>query len=230
METTEKILDDYSDQEKGAYLGAIASIATADRSATEEEIEYIRSLAQAADLSAAQEQAVVKAATELSAEELKNCLTILKDSNLRFSLIADVITFAKVDNNYTKDEKANIEKMANYLKVDQNQFSLLDQFVNKTVETKTDPGEVRKPGFFESLGLKDGFEKSGMNVNALSKGLISMIGPVFLAKLISGGLGRRTNRISMPGIGMGGLGSIFSMLNRGGNYGGVGGLLPRLFR
>jgi uncharacterized tellurite resistance protein B-like protein len=231
MEQTEKILTDFSDQEKGAYLGAIASIATADRAATEEEIDYIRSLAQAADLSPAQEEAVVKAATELSPEELQKCLNILRNSNLKFSLIADVITFAKVDQNYTEDEKANIEKMAQYLKVDQNQFSLLDQFVNKTVETKADPGEVRKPGFFESLGLKDRFEKSGMNVNSLSKGLLGMIGPLFLAKMISRGLGgNRTNRVSMPGIGMGGLGSIFSMLNRGGSYGGIGGMLPRLFR
>jgi uncharacterized tellurite resistance protein B-like protein len=230
MEQTEKILNDFSDQEKGAYLGAIASIATADRSATEEEIEYIRSLARAADLSPGQEEAVVKAATELSAEELTHCLSILKNSNLRFSLIADVITFAKVDHQYTEEEKANIQKMAQYLKVDQNQFSLLDQFVDKTAEAKVDPAEVRKPGFFESLGLKDRFERSGMNVNSLSKGLLSMIGPIFLAKMISGGLGRRTNRISMPGLGTGGLGSIFSMLNRGGSYGGVGGLLPRLFR
>ena len=37
----EKLLKEYSDLEKGAYLGAISSIATADHSATEEEVEYI---------------------------------------------------------------------------------------------------------------------------------------------------------------------------------------------
>ncbi len=33
MEQTVTVLDGYNDMEKGAYLGAIASIATADRSA-----------------------------------------------------------------------------------------------------------------------------------------------------------------------------------------------------
>ena len=38
MEQDEKLLKDYSDLEKGSYLGAIASIATADRAASEEEL------------------------------------------------------------------------------------------------------------------------------------------------------------------------------------------------
>ena len=41
MTTPTTILSGYSDMEKGAYLGAIASISTADRSASEEELEYI---------------------------------------------------------------------------------------------------------------------------------------------------------------------------------------------
>src|SRR5687767_12119482 len=112
MEQSENILAGYSDQEKGAYLGAIASIATADRSATSEEIEHLRSLAQAADLSPEQESAVVRAAEEISADELKRCLDILKNSKLKFSLVADIITFAKVDKNYTPEEQANIKKIA----------------------------------------------------------------------------------------------------------------------
>ena len=35
---SEKLLKEFSDREKGAYLGAIASLATADHTATEEEI------------------------------------------------------------------------------------------------------------------------------------------------------------------------------------------------
>ena len=42
---TTSILDGYSDQEKGAYLGAIASLATADRAASQEEVEHLEELA-----------------------------------------------------------------------------------------------------------------------------------------------------------------------------------------
>jgi uncharacterized tellurite resistance protein B-like protein len=236
MEQSDNILAGYTDEEKGAYLGAIASIATADRAATDEEVEHLRALSQAADLSPGQEAAVVRAAEEISPDELRNCLDILKKSKLKFSLIADIITFAKVDRNYTSDEKDNIKKIADYLQVDHEQFSLLDQFVTKATDGKTDPVEVRKPGFFESLGLKDKFEGAGMNVNSLTKGLLGMLGPLLLGNMISRGMQRRRpafgqNRMSVPsGAGFGGLGSLFSMLSPGGAYRGTGGLLPRLFR
>jgi uncharacterized tellurite resistance protein B-like protein len=240
MEKSENVLAGYGDQEKGAYLGAIASIATADRSATEEEVQHLRSLAQAAELSSEQEAAVITAAREPSAEELKDCLDVLKNSDLKFSLVADIITFAKVDQKYTKEEKDNIEKIAEYLQVNQNQFSLLDQFVTKTAEAQPNPEEVRRPGFFESLGLKDRLEKSGINVSSLSKGLISMVGPMILGKMLSGGMKKKTgtnqpfgqSRMPLPsgGGGMGGLGSIFSMLNKGGSYKGLGSVLPKLFK
>jgi hypothetical protein len=76
MEQTEKLLKDYNDVEKGSYLGAIASIATADRQASEEEIEFIEALADSAELSTEQKEAVMRAATELSGDELKHALII----------------------------------------------------------------------------------------------------------------------------------------------------------
>ncbi|HYC86956.1 MAG TPA: TerB family tellurite resistance protein, partial [Chryseosolibacter sp.] len=147
MEQAQTILEGYSDQEKGAYLGAIASIATADRKASEEELQYLSALAKAASLSEQQEASVIRAATELSADELKRCLDILKDSSLKYSLVADLITFAKVDDSYSEDEKSNVEKIVDYLQVDRQQFSLLDQFVDKTTERQPNPEEVTRPGF-----------------------------------------------------------------------------------
>src|SRR5687768_1011909 len=125
MEQNEKLLKDYSESEKGAYLGAIASIATADHTASEEELEYIMDLADSAGISEDQKEAVKKAATELSGEELSRCLDILKTSDLRFSLVTDLISFAESDNNYSDEEKENVEKIARHLNINQEQFSLL---------------------------------------------------------------------------------------------------------
>ena len=154
MEQTEKLLKDYSDVEKGSYLGAIASIATADRTASEEELNYIMALADSAGLSEQQKNAVERAATELSGEELKRCLDNLKSSDLRFSLVTDLIAFAESDKNYTPEEKANIEKIAQYLNINKQQFSLLDQFVQKTAETNAAPEEMQQQVFWAHLGLK----------------------------------------------------------------------------
>ena len=41
MGQEEKLLKDYSDTEKGAYIAAISSIATADRTAGEDELDFL---------------------------------------------------------------------------------------------------------------------------------------------------------------------------------------------
>src|SRR4026207_1652004 len=194
----EKLLKDYSDMEKGAYLGAISSIATADHSASDEEIEYIMAVADSADLSPEQKQAVRRAATELTGQELKKCLDILKTSDLKFSLITDLISFAEADKKYSNEEKANIEKIAHYLGIDQQQFSLLDQFVKKTAEVNPGVEEVSHPGFLSKLGLDDKLKKSGININSLTKGLLSVAGPMILANLVSGRRNRGTGSSLNP--------------------------------
>ena len=227
----EKLLKDYSDLEKGAYLGAISSIATADHSASDEEMEYIMALAESADLSDEQKKAVSRAATELTGQELKKCLDILKDSDLKFSLIADLISFAEADKKYNEEEKANIEKIAQYLGIDQQQFNLLDQFVKKTAEVKPDVEEVTQPSFLSKLGLDDKLKRSGININSLTKGLLSVAGPMILANLVSGrrnrGMSSSLNPFSM-GSG-GGLGSIISMLSGGRGFSRTGNMFNRVF-
>ena len=226
----EKLLKDYNDLEKGAYIGAISSIATADHSASDEEMEYIMALAESADLSDEQKKAVSRAATELTGQELKKCLDILKDSDLKYSLVTDVISFAEADKKYTDEEKANIEKISQYLGINQQQFSLLDQFVKKTAEVKPEPEEVTKPSFLSKLGLDEKLKKSGININSLTKGLLGIAGPLILANLLrgrrrfSGGGGA----MSMPYQG-GGLNSIISMLSGGRGFSRTGNMFNRVF-
>ena len=227
----EKLLKDYSDLEKGAYLGAISSIATADRAASDEEMEYIMALAESADLSDEQKNAVSRAATELTGQELKKCLDILKTSDLKFSLVTDLISFAEADKKYSDEEKANIEKIAQYLGIDQQQFNLLDQFVKKTAEVKPGVEEVTQPSFLSKLGLDEKLKKSGININSLTKGLLSVAGPMILANLISGrrnrGMGTSSNPFGMSSGG--GLGSIISMLSGGRGFSKTGNMFNRVF-
>jgi uncharacterized tellurite resistance protein B-like protein len=238
MEQTEKLLKDYSDVEKGSYLGAIASIATADRTASEEELEYIQALADSAELSAEQKEAVERAATELSGEELKSCLDNLKGSDLRFSLITDLIAFAESDKNYSPEEKENIEKIAQYLNINKQQFSLLDQFVQKTARSNAAPEEIQHHGFLGSLGLEDKFKGAGINIGSITKGLLGVAGPMILGGLLSrgmrgrsgGGLGGMLGGGLGGMLGGGGLGSLTSMLNGGRGLGSTGGLFSRILK
>jgi uncharacterized tellurite resistance protein B-like protein len=238
------ILQGSSDLEKGAYLGAIASIATADRQATQEELDHIDALCEAAGLEGQQKEAVLRAATELSGDELNRCLDVLKTSDLRFSLVTDVIAFAKSDGQYTEPEQVRIQSMAQYLGLNQQQYSMLDQFATKAAASTAPPEERAKPGFLSSLGLDSGLQSAGINGGGLLKGLLGIAGPMLLGSMVSRALGgRRRGGMFGGGGGMfgggggmmggmmggGGLGSLIGMLSGGRGYGSSGGLLGRIF-
>jgi len=234
MEKT-TVLEGYSDKEKGAYLGAVASIATADREASPEELEYISALCDAADISETQKEAVTKAATELSGEELNRCLDILKNSDLKYSLVTEIIAFAKSDNNYSEAEQQRVKNISQYVGVDQKQFSLLDEFTDKAATHDVPAEEKTKPSFLSSLGLSDKMQNAGINSNNLLKGLLGIAGPLVLGSMLSGGMRRRGggmfgNRFGgnmngqaglMPG---GGFGSLIGMLSGGRSFRNTGGM------
>jgi uncharacterized tellurite resistance protein B-like protein len=225
-----KLLEGYSNREKGAYLGAIASIATADREASQEELDYISMLCDAAELSETQKASVIRAANELSGKELTQCLDILKTSELRYSLITDLMAFAKADNEYSEEEEENIQKIAEYVGVNQHQFSLLDQFAEKAATTDVPVQEEEQPGFLSSLGLKDKLQNAGISGSSLLNGLIGIAGPMILSGMLSGGLGgRRTaGGLGRGMFGGGGLGSLVGMLSGGRGFGNTGGMLGRV--
>ncbi len=237
MEQTTTILEGYSDEEKGAYLGAIASIATADRSASEEEIQYIEALCESANLSQEQTGIITKAAsTEVSDEDLKRCLNVLKTSELRFSLVSDVIAFAESDQSYSEEEKQNVEKIAQYLGVNQEQFSLLNQFTKTAVQEAPKHAEAIEAeqttphNFLESLGFGDKLKGAGINSNSLIKSALGIIGPMLLAKMLSGRRGNSGGGGLLGGLGglLGGSGSGImpgSGGSGGGLLGGLGSLL-----
>ncbi|QHT70229.1 TerB family tellurite resistance protein [Rhodocytophaga rosea] len=232
MEQDNQLLKDFSDAEKGAYLSAIASIATADRKATEDEIEFLEALADSADLPSDQEQLVMQAANDPSNTNLQSNLDILKNSQLRFSLLTDVISFAKADGVYTPEEQQRVQQIATYLNIDQTQYNALNQFVD-TAETAQKQGQdVSGPNFLESSGLSNTMSKLGISPSFL-KGALAVMAPILISRMMNGG-GRR-GRVGGIGMGstpsgglLGGLlggvaGSMLGKTSAGGMLGGSGG-------
>lgn len=219
------ILEGYSDREKGAYLGAIASIATADRQATAEEMSYLRELCDAAGLSGEQAALIESAATELSGEELNQCLNVLKESELKHSLVTDMIAFARSDGNYSPEEQAGIKQISDYLGVTGEQFSLLDKFAQEAATQPEAPaqGEAQQKNFLGTDGLGDKMKNAGINTNGLLKGLLSVAAPILISSMLSRGLGR-----GRRGGMMGGLGSLIGMLGGARSFGG-GGMFGNIF-
>ena len=236
MTTQSTILSGYTDREKGAYLGAIASLATADRSAGEEELEYINALIESAEISDEQAELIRHAATtEGTDSDLEKFLETLKTSELRFSFVSDVIAFAQADNNYTQQEQEKVKQIAAYLGVNADQFSVLDQFTQKAVEEvpqqaeKLQSEETNSSNFLDSLGFGDKLKNAGINTGSLFKAALGIVGPILLAKMLTGRGGR--SKAGAGGLLKGVLGTaittgILSKLMGGRSSGGLlGGLL-----
>ena len=242
-ETT--ILEGYSNIEKGAYLGAIASLATADRNASEEELSYLNALIDSAGLSKDQAGLIMHAATtDIADADLQKFLQILKTSELRFSLVSDVIAFAQADSDYSESEQQKVKQIATYLDVNDAQVNVLNDFTAKAVHESNEQAEsgnaekTDPASFFGGLGFGDKLKNAGINTNGLFRGALGIIGPLLLSRMFSGGRGGRGAGGGMLGGLLGGLmgggssrgGLLGGLLGGGRGFGGAAGMLGRLFK
>ncbi len=229
------LLDAYKTEEKEAYLGAIASIATAGRIATEDELEYLAALSVAAAIKPAIAE---DAAKDASSTQLLNYLDILKHSDLRFSLMADIISFAKSDGKYTADEEEKIKNICTYLGITDEQSGVLTTIVEKSNTLVTIPEEGSDEGFFEKNGFTEMLKNANIPLTSIVKGLIGLAAPFILSKMVrsrslSGGLvaGNLGGDLGGTLLGtfqggrIGGLGSILSNLSGNRGYNGLGSIL-----
>jgi len=192
----------------------------------------------AARLSPQQQALVVQASADINGEDLNRCLDVLKNSDLKYSLVTDLMAFAKADNDYSEAEEQSIRKISQYLGLDQRQFDLLDQFSRQ--EVPTSPAE--QPGHsqhnFLGGGLKEKMQGAGINTNSLLKSVLSVAAPMLIGGMLSRRFGRGGGMMGgfgglggMLGGGMmmgGGLGSIIGMLSGGRGMRSTGGLLGRM--
>ncbi len=215
------LLKDYSQEEKGAYFGALATMASADGNASDEEMEFLRMMGEAAELPENLQQEIIQIAKNPSQISLQKCLDILKNSPLRFSFVTDIISFAKSDGRYTSDEQQRIQEIAQYLEIDQKQYSILDQFVEKADEAKQHGEDPTSQSFLNKSGFGDMFKNAGISPQMVT-GMLGILAPIFLSKMM-GGRGRTTRGGGLLGgllgggnmggsMRGGGLGSIISVL------------------
>ncbi|TGE20653.1 TerB family tellurite resistance protein [Hymenobacter aquaticus] len=207
-----QLLQNYSDQEKAAYLSVIASLASADREASAAEVEFLQQLSHTAGLSGGATQQVLAAAKDATNESIKQNLDTLRGSDLRFSLITDLISFARADGAYSNTEEEMVNKMAAYLGVNQQQTKALESVVDQAASVPHDANDPGKQGFLS--GITDKLGSVGIPKGALMAGLLGVVAPM----VISGVMNRGGQSSGMGGMG-GGLGSVL------GGSGTMGGLL-----
>ena len=231
------LLDGYTIEEKAAYLGVIASVATADRIATDDEIDYLISLADTAGIDV---EVVEDAAKDNLNLRLSEYLDNLKQSDLRYALITDIISFAKNDGKYTTEDEEKIKNISLYLGISNQQSEVLNSVVEKSNAEVTSYEEATDQGYLEKIGVAGMLKNANIPITSIVKGLIGFAAPFILSKMVrgrtqmgnvqSGGLGGGLGGSllgSLFGGRAGGLGSILGNLSGGRGYGGLGSILNR---
>ena len=223
MET--QLLQNYSEAEKTAYLSAIAALATADRQASAPEAEFLQRLSQQAGLSQASAQQVAQAAQDSTNQSIQQSLDALKGSDLRFSLVTDLISFARADGAYSNEEEAMVDKMATYLGVNAEQKATLEHVVDQAASVPHDAQDPGKQGFLSGLG--DKLSNVGIPKGALMAGLLGVVAPMVISKVMGGG--NSGGQSQQPSGTLGGLLSgVLGGGSGGGGNGSLGGLLGGL--
>lgn len=176
METEKQIWQGYSDTEKVAYLHAVTNIATAGRQANAAEVAFVRRLGQQMGLSSQQLTQVEQAASNPTTEALPGYLATLRESDLKYALLADIISYAKADGQFTPDEKSRVRHIAAYLDIEQAQFAALNRF--------TDDSSRFRDGFDESYrsSLIEEFNQAGFSTATLQR-MLSAVAPLLQGQL-----------------------------------------------
>ena len=218
-----QLLQNYSETEKTAYLSAIASLATADRQASPAETQFLQHLTQQSGLSADSAQHVLAAASDATNQSIQQNLDVLKNSDLRFSLVTDLISFARADGAYSNNEEAMVDKMAAYLNISPEQKQTLESVVDQAATVQHSPQDPGKQSFLGGLG--DKLSSVGIPKNALMAGLLGVVAPMVISKVLGGGTGGG-GYAQQPSGNLGGL--LSGVLGGGSSGSGLGGMLGGL--
>ncbi len=209
----------YPAAQRAAYLGAIASLLTADQEASQAEVAFLSQLSQATGLSQEEAQHVVDAALDADNTTLTRDLTTLKNSDLRFSLVQDLISFAQSDGQYSDAEQDRIAQMAQFLGVSEEQFDALHQYQ----QAAADGQNVNDPRFLQQSGIGSLFSQLGLpKGGGMLSGILATVGPMILQKILASHGGGRPGMGAAAGAPGGGLMDILGQV-----MGGMGGGSPQ---
>lgn len=216
-------LRSFSEKEKTAFIGAVASLATADRVGSEEEIQHIKLLCDAAGLSTENRNAIINVSMTLDGEALRGFLDRLKSSELKFALLTDLLEFARRDPSYSEKQQHQIRKVCDYLRISDQQLSTLVHITEKVYAQSL---TLSPESYLRSLGVSQEIQKSGVPVDGLMEGLVGFAAPAIIGGLFCKETTLpRYNGDILHGKG---LGSLIGMLSGGRSMASAASLIGRI--
>jgi len=120
---------DASEIEKVAYLSVVGAIAAADGEVTSDEIGNLLKLGEQVKISSEGLGKIIAAAKNPNEAPIENYISDLKDSELRFTLVADMYFLGYADDKLTQDEIDEIKQISKKLNVNDQQVDAIAKYV-----------------------------------------------------------------------------------------------------
>ena len=182
--------------ERVDYLMIIASMAGADESIAEEELRKLRDLCRTLEMPERETEQIVSAAHRPTAS-IERHLDAIKASPLRFTLVADCLSLAYADGEYSKSERKEIASLASALGIDSAQLQALEECAHSIAEAtagKHDASHWKKRGEelaarLGAVGIPLGVVAGLSAVSLSTAGVSSGVAALILGLGVAGGLG-----------------------------------------
>ncbi len=123
-------LKNYSSDEKVAYLSILSAIAYADKDFSSKEKELLDKYLTLFELTDEEKAKIYSSVFVLKGEQKKQYLDLidkLQDSELKFTLIYDLLLMAKADDDVSEEEMEYIYQIAEYLGINHEQVEAINQ-------------------------------------------------------------------------------------------------------
>lgn len=134
-----------------AYARLVASLAAADDEITPHEQEQLRQLCRLLALPPHVAQEVLQFAEKPNAAALRGALEGLRDSQLRFTLIADMIGLAYADGKYDLSERKQIRGIAAILLIGEDEVIQLEDRIRTDVRSEAETTHDDDQGHKQSI-------------------------------------------------------------------------------
>jgi uncharacterized tellurite resistance protein B-like protein len=160
-------LHGYPESEIIEYLSVVAYIAAADGEVTDSEISKIRELCKTVGLPGAGIGKVIGIAEDPSSIDIKESISKLSESKLKFTLVTDMLFMAFADKVFASSEEETIKELTSQLNITEEQLEAMQEYVKAV--TKAQEGGSTKEDLKDLGGeVAAGLASAGVPIAAVA--------------------------------------------------------------
>ena len=125
-----------NENERIDYLCVVASIASVDGNTSDDEILNLRKICKSVKISSKGIGTVIAAAENPVKTDIAKTIKALASSKLRFTLLTDLILLCYADDNYSKKEHKEIERIASKLNIKEDQVVAMENYAKAILKAQ----------------------------------------------------------------------------------------------